>query len=229
MPRLPVAAAGRRPTTPPRAAIRLIRRRGRLAGMRSRMLDVALIVGLVVVAGGIMWTLFNLGTTSRPASTPSPPAATPRPTAASPTPTTPIAPVAPDAPPIGEAPTSPAAAEGPPSGDVAPAPSAPRPVPPGTVALERVGYSYVTGGPGACGVVLEAWTHVAVSRDLLAAYGCGAAVVITLDDAAGDRTEVVGVIGDTMNPSFERTVNVYVGEDEDAFAYGLTTGTFTPR
>ncbi|MDA0700073.1 MAG: hypothetical protein O3A02_02545, partial [bacterium] len=110
-----------------------------------------------------------------------------------------------------------------------PATAAPRVVPPGTVALERVGFSFVTGGAGACGVVLEAWTHVAVSRDLLAAYGCGAEVLVTLDDAAGGRTEVVGVIGDTMNPSFERTVNVYVGADEDAFAYGLTTGTFTLR
>jgi hypothetical protein len=109
------------------------------------------------------------------------------------------------------------------------APAPPRAVPPGTVALGRVGFSFATGGTGACGVVLEPWRHVAVSRDLLAAYGCGAEVVVTLDDPAGDRDELVGVIGDTMNPSFELTVNVYVAEDEPAFQYGLTTGTFTPR
>lgn len=219
--------------------------------MRSRLLDIALIVGLVVVAGGIMWTLFNLGTSPRPAATPSPtsPAAGP-PAGAGPGPTvtTPIAPVdpataaTPD--PTAEAPGAPGAADAPDAAGAAsdagaadtgeaavtPAtPPPPRPVPPGTVALERVGFSYVTGGPGACGVVLEAWTHVAVSRDLLAAYGCGAEVRVTLDDPANGRSEVVGVIGDTMNPSFELTVNVYVGEDEDAFAYGLTTGTFTPR
>jgi len=211
--------------------------------MRSRLLDIALIVGLVVVAGGIMWTLFNLGTSPRPATTPSPPAAGPTaPPGPGPTVTSPIAPVDPaaaDAPaPTADAAGAPGAADAAAPADAAdggeaavtPAtPPPPRPVPPGTVALERVGFSYVTGGPGACGVVLEAWTHVAVSRDLLAAYGCGAEVTVTLDDPANGRSEVVGVIGDTMNPSFELTVNVYVAEDEDAFAYGLTTGTFTPR
>jgi len=206
--------------------------------MRSRLLDAVLIVGLVVVAGGIMWTLFNLGSTSRPATTPA--SRAPAPSAASPTSPT-ITPVAPDArAAAADAATAPGDDEGADARDDAapatpaqaaptPAAAAPRVVPPGTVALERVGFSFVTGGAGACGVVLEAWTHVAVSRDLLAAYGCGAEVLVTLDDAAGGRTEVVGVIGDTMNPSFERTVNVYVGADEDAFAYGLTTGTFTPR
>jgi len=217
--------------------------------MRSRLLDAALIVGLVVVAGGIMWTLFNLGSDPRAdAPTPSTPS-TVAPAPASPTGSqaTPgdadgsrVAPVDPAA-----AQATPASADAiavpsptaspdaaPDAGEDAPVPAeapAPRVVPEGSIALERIGFSYVTGGPGACGVVLEAWVHVAVSRDLLAAYGCGAEVLVTLDDAAGGRSEVAGVIGDTMNPSFERTVNVYVGEDEDAFAYGLTTGVFAPR
>lgn len=215
--------------------------------MRSRLLDVALIVGLVAVAGGIMWTLFNLGSGPRAdAPTPAPPSAvSPAPAEPAGSPAVPVAPGSqvtpidpagsqagpgdPDAsasPPATDAATG-AAPTGTPDADTPPA--APRVVPEGSVALERVGFSYVTGGPGACGVVLEAWVHVAVSRDLLAAYGCGTEVLVTLDDPAGGRSEVAGVIGDTMNPSFERTVNVYVGEDEDAFAYGLTTGVFAPR
>lgn len=205
--------------------------------MRSRLLDVVLIVGLVVVAGGIMWTLFNLGSTSQPATTPVTPAAPaarpPAPTGPTVTPVGPNAVARPPVAPVGDAPVAPAgdAPATPPAGAEAapPAPPAPRAVPPGTVALERIGFSFATGAAGACGVPLEPWRHVAVSRDLLAAYGCGAEVVVTLDDPAGDRTEVIGVIGDTMNPSFELTVNVYVAEDEPAFQYGLTTGTFAPR
>ena len=215
-------------------------RGGTLGGMRSRLLDLALIVGLVVVAGGIMWTLFNLGSTPRATDSPAttPRAATPTPSAP---PTTPLSPDAASASPTTTTPGTTAAgdADAPPPTDASADPAAtptpaadpppPRVVPPGTIALDRVGFSFVTGGPGACGVVLEAWVHVAVSRDLLASYGCGAEVLVTLDDPAGDRSEVLGVIGDTMNPSFELTVNVYVGEDEPAFEYGLTTGTFAPR
>ncbi|MBW6455483.1 MAG: hypothetical protein K0A98_06310 [Trueperaceae bacterium] len=226
--------------------------------MRSRLLDVALIVGLVAVAGGIMWTLFNLGSGPRAdAPTPaSPSAPAPAPSSPSGSVATPVDPTGTQVTPIDPAgsqagpgdpagsqvgPGDPDAAASPPATDTATGaaptgtpdadtpPAAPRVVPEGSVALERVGFSYVTGGPGACGVVLEAWVHVAVSRDLLATYGCGTEVLVTLDDPAGGRSEVAGVIGDTMNPSFERTVNVYVGEDEDAFAYGLTTGVFAPR
>jgi hypothetical protein len=211
--------------------------------MRSRLLDVVLIAGLVVVAGGIMWTLFNLGSTSRPSATPAPtqPAAATRPTGPTVTPVSPntvAAPASPNAvatPPTDEPTATPpatadAGAAAPSTAAAPPAtPATPRVVPPGTVALERVGFSFATGGTGACGVVLEPWRHVAVSRDLLAAYGCGAEVIVTLDEPAGGRSEVAAVIGDTMNPSFDMTVNVYVREDEPAFQYGLTTGTFTPR
>lgn len=208
--------------------------------MRSRLLDLALIVGLVVVAGGIMWTLFNLGSAPRGAGTPAAPrAAAPAATTPSAPVTTPLAPDAaatpsastPPANATGDAGTAAGGTESEPAATPEPAaePAPPRVVPPGTIELERVGFSFVTGGPGACGVVLEAWVHVAVSRDLLATYGCGAEVLVTLDEPAGGRSEVLGVIGDTMNPSFERTVNVYVAEDEPAFQYGLTAGTFAPR
>ena len=229
--------------------------------MRSRVIDIALLLGLVAVAGAIMWTLFNLGGTPRSAQPPPAPARE-----APPVPGTEggrVVPVAPGAAPGGEttpgesapgdaaaapsiaepsaddpdaderAPEAPGAAAPPadapavpgqPPGGAEAAPS----VPSGTVVVDRIGFSFVTGGPGACGMVLEAWTHVAVSRDLLAAYGCGARVRVTLADAAGDRSSFEGVVGDTMNPLFARTVNVYVAEDEPAFEYGLTSGTITP-
>lgn len=104
----------------------------------------------------------------------------------------------------------------------------PEPVPEGVVELERVGFSYVTGGAGACEIVLEPWEHVAVSRELLAEYGCGAEVTVELADETDGRSQVQAVVADTMNPSFSRTVNVYVGEDEPALDYGLTTGTIEP-
>jgi hypothetical protein len=213
------------------------------------MIDLALLAGLVLVSGGILWTLFTLGREPRVATPPARPAAT-APAAADVATTPPpaeapatgdsagargVVAIDPDEPGGLAAPTEPGDAAAPaPGGDAtAASPAAPaappRVLPAGTLELERIGYSFVTGGPGACGVVLEAWTHVAVSRDLLETYGCGAEVTVTLDDPAGGRTEVVGVIGDTMNPSFARTVNVYVGEDEPAFDYGLTAGTFRAR
>ena len=97
-----------------------------------------------------------------------------------------------------------------------------------TVDLGRVGYTYVTGGAGACGVTLEAWRHVAVSRELLDAYGCGAELVLTLDAPVAGRERVEVVVGDTMNPSWSRTVNVYVAQDEPALEYGLGTGRLAP-
>ena len=101
----------------------------------------------------------------------------------------------------------------------------PRELAAGEVELESVGFSFVTGGAGACGVVLEPWEHVAVSRDILADLGCGAEVHVTLDDETGGRNSFTAVIGDTMNPSHSMTVNVYVGEDEPALEYGRTSGT----
>lgn len=220
--------------------------------MRSRILDVILLVGLVAVAGGIMWTLFNLGGGPRQAQ-PSTPAASDGPSAGNDLPSAgnAIVPIVPGADPAasnGVVPIDPGAVGGQPAAGDAGLPGAgsdvgaldpvqtppvtptpPRILPDGSVELERVGFSYVTGGAGACSVVLEAWLHVAVSRDLLAEYGCGATVSVTLDDPAGGRSEVQAVIGDTMNPVHSNTVNIYVGQDEDALSYGVTTGTLTAR
>lgn len=203
--------------------------------MREKIIDIALIVTLIVVAFGITWTLLTLNRSqARPPDRP----ATAERSAANSTEISPL-PVDPSIrverdPGRGEArnrqdetatarereaaeqePTEPRVAET-------------EPVPPGPVSLERIGFSFVTGGAGACGVVLEAWEHVAVSRELLAAYGCGAEITIVLDDEKGGRSEFDAVIGDTMNPSFSRTVNVYVAEDEPALEYGLTSGTLRP-
>lgn len=115
----------------------------------------------------------------------------------------------------GPDPTVPAAEAGTPAADDA-------------VTLGRVGYTYVTGGAGACGVTLEAWRHVAVSRELLEAYGCGAELVLTLDAPVAGRERVEVIVGDTMNEAWSRTVNVYVGEDEPALEYGLGTGRLAP-
>lgn len=104
----------------------------------------------------------------------------------------------------------------------------PEPVPEGAVGIDRIGFSFATGGTGACGIVLEPWKHVAVSRELLASYGCGTEIEVRLDDEIAGRTSLRAVIGDTMNPSFSRTVNIYVASDEPAFTYGVTTGTIEP-
>lgn len=111
-----------------------------------------------------------------------------------------------------------------PTGEALPDASDAGPPPEGEVALERIGFSFVTGGAGACGVTLEPWEHVAVSRELLDAYGCGADITVTLDEEVGGRTSFQATVADTMNETFSRTVNVYVAEDEPAMAYGLTRG-----
>lgn len=251
--------------------------------MKGRAVDLALIVGLVLVAGAIVWTLFSLGRAPRAPQPDGGPSVT-LPAdgddgrggigdgAAGPG----IVPVSPgddaaagddgaddgatgagdgaadggapsaadagdastpadgggDAADVGDAADG-AADGGPPAGDrpdpEVPAASAP-PVPEsGPVELGRIGFSYVTGGAGACGIVLEPWTHVAVSRELLAAYGCGAEVTVTLDDPTAGRTSVEMIVADTMNEAFSRTANLYVGEDEPALSYGLTSGTIEPR
>lgn len=98
----------------------------------------------------------------------------------------------------------------------------------GNFDLERIGFSYVTGGPGSCGVVLEPWTHVAVSSDILADYPCGSEVTVTIDETVGGRDSFTAIVGDTMNPSNTQTVNIYVGEDEPALEYGVKTGRLEP-
>jgi hypothetical protein len=249
--------------------------------MRGRAIDLALILGLIVIGGAIVWTLFSLGGSSRPAPPPGDTPSVDGPETPGDAGVVPVAPGGEGADEGGTATDTGANGGGavplPPGGDGAdaddggdvaddangapddadaaasgdadgaapggadddapsdgpdpevPAAEAP-PVPEqGPVELGRVGFSFVTGGAGACGIVLEPWTHVAVSRELLAAYGCGAEVTLTLSDPKDGRSRVEAVVADTMNPSFSRTVNVYVGQDEPALGYGLTTGTIAPR
>ena len=246
--------------------------------MKERAIDLALVVGLVLVAGAIVWTLFSLGG-GRSGPPPDRGGDLVAPDGAA---GGGIVPVAPDgsgddaAADVGadggdgnagpdaldgvggdgsdgaaggagttdasdgsEASGSDGGAAGDDGASAGPAPDRPEPTVPaaqappvpesGPAELGRIGFSFVTGGAGACGIVLEPWTHVAVSRELLAAYGCGAEVTLTLDDPKDGRSTVAAIVGDTMNESFSRTVNIYVGQDEPALAYGLTSGTITPR
>ena len=206
---------------------------------KGRLVDILLIITLVLVAFGITYTLLTLnrGQTSPP----------PEPNVPVETPAAPPEQVDTDLPVVPEGmPTDPDAlpvigggdpseengtedtddteteAAEEPEEEAAPAP--PRTLAEGEQELESVGFSFVTGGAGACGVVLEPWEHVAVSRELLADLGCGAEVQIEMADEVGGRTMVNATIGDTMNPSHTMTVNIYVGEDEPAFEYGRTTG-----
>lgn len=95
------------------------------------------------------------------------------------------------------------------------------------VRLERIGFAYATGSEGACGVPLEAWGYVAVSRDLLTDFPCGTAVTLTLDDEINGRREVTAQVGDTMGADITDTVNIFVGQDEPALEYGVTGGTLS--
>lgn len=101
-------------------------------------------------------------------------------------------------------------------------------VAPDAVTIGRIGFAYATGTAGACGVPLTAWNYVAVSRDLLETYPCGTAVTLTLNDEVAGRTEVVAQVGDTMGAEITDTVNIFVGEDEPALEYGVTSGTLSP-
>jgi hypothetical protein len=247
--------------------------------VKDRAIDLALVVGLVLVAGAIVWTLFSLGG-GRGGPPPDRGGGIVAPDGGGGGGVVPIAPdgsggdasagggaagagVAADGASDGAAPSGDAAddgattadggaaatdgadgSDGSDAGDAGAVPAGPSPdrpdptvpaaqAPPvpedGPAELGRIGFSFVTGGAGACGIVLEPWTHVAVSRELLAAYGCGAEVTVALDDPKDGRTTVTAVVGDTMNEAFSRTVNIYVAQDEPALAYGLTAGTIAPR
>ncbi|MGL4610992.1 MAG: hypothetical protein ACRCYY_15160 [Trueperaceae bacterium] len=96
----------------------------------------------------------------------------------------------------------------------------------GSVDLERVGFSYVTGGVGSCNVVLEPWRHVAVSLDLRETYPCGSEITLVLNEEVAGRGFVRAVVGDSIRNA-ERTVNIYVGQDEPALQYGVNDGTLS--
>ena len=97
--------------------------------------------------------------------------------------------------------------------------------PTSNVTLDRVGFAFITAESGACSIPLQPWRQVAVSRDLLAEYGCGTEITVDLADTVDGKDQVTAQIADTMNSSFERTVNIFVGEEEPALEYGVTTGT----
>ena len=215
---------------------------------KGRLVDILLIVTLLLVAFGITYTLLTLNRgQTRPPPEPGPSTVE---TPADPSPQSTAGPgepadlgdlpVIPDGLPGGDEPAGagPAAAAEP-QDELAETETAdadsdeadeeeeaapPRTLAAGELQLESIGFSFVTGGAGACGVELEAWQHVAVSRDLLADLGCGAPVTIELADETGGNTIVNAVIGDTMNPAHSLTVNIYVGQDEPALEYGRTTG-----
>jgi hypothetical protein len=100
------------------------------------------------------------------------------------------------------------------------------PLPEGTIDLERVGFSFVTGGTGSCNIVLEPWQHVAVSLDLREKYPCGSEITITLNEEVAGRTSFKAIVGDSIRNA-ERTVNVYVGQDEPALEYGIKDGSLS--
>jgi hypothetical protein len=203
--------------------------------MRERYVDIALISALVLIAATIVYTLFvpsrprvQAGTAPRvkveEAVQPETPDVTPsvdvEPVAPSDTPDAPSEPIdeiqAQDPAPETVLNTDPAPEEA----------TLPAPLPEGTIDLERVGFSYVTGGVGSCNIVLEPWQHVAVSLDLREKYPCGSEITITLDEEVAGRTSFKAIVGDSLRNA-ERTVNVYVGQDEPALEYGIRDGSLS--
>jgi hypothetical protein len=200
--------------------------------MRERYVDIALISALVLIAATIVYTLFVPGRPRVQAGT------APRVNAVQPetpdvTPSVDVEPVPPsDTPDAPSEPTDEIQAQDPAPETVLstdPAPeeaTLPAPLPEGTIDLERVGFSYVTGGVGSCNIVLEPWQHVAVSLDLREKYPCGSEITITLDEEVAGRTSFKAIVGDSIRNA-ERTVNVYVGQDEPALEYGIKDGSLS--
>jgi 3D (Asp-Asp-Asp) domain-containing protein len=217
--------------------------------MRERWIDVALMVGLFFVAGIIIWTLFGAPTPQlQSASTPQQGTLPTEPGGV--TPIVPGDPLPEDSPAPGsvipiQPEDSPTNTNADPSqnpelqteeiiAEAIPVEETPveetpvTPLPDGALELNRIGFSFVTGGPGACGVVLESWKHVAVSRDILSKYPCGSAITIQLDKPVAGRDSFTAIVGDTMNPVHDLTVNVYVATDEPALQYGVQDGALIP-
>jgi hypothetical protein len=200
--------------------------------MRDRWVDIALISALVLIAGTIVYTLFG-----RPISPRVESGATPQVNIEPVEPETPVAPPPGDVVPIEpdqqETATPPQQTQ---EADIAntgpevtePAEETPRaPLSEGAIDLERVGFSFVTGGVGSCNIVLEPWQHVAVSLDLKEKYPCGTEITIELNEEVAGRTSFKAIVGDSIRNA-ERTVNVYVGQDEPALEYGIKDGTLNP-
>jgi hypothetical protein len=219
--------------------------------MRDRWVDIALISALVVIAGTIVVTLFG-----RPAAPRIQAGATPRVEVAPVAEVAPVEPETPEAVPeeivpvtpvedevalepqttpeqpqatqeTENAPVEPEVAEAGVAEAVEPQNTSATPLPEGAIDLERVGFSFVTGGVGACNVVLEPWQHVAVSLDLREKYPCGTEITITLNEEVAGKTTFKAIVGDSIRNA-ERTVNVYVGKDEPALEYGIKDGVLNP-
>jgi type IV secretory pathway VirB10-like protein len=207
--------------------------------MKERYVDIALISALVLIAATIVYTLFVPGRPRVQAGT------APQVTGVAIQPETPDAPPSADAVPVDVVPVVPSDTPDAPSeatveeqaraatnelaSSTDPAPeeaTSPAPLPEGAIDLERVGFSFVTGGVGSCNIVLEPWQHVAVSLDLREKYPCGSEITITLNEEVAGRTSFTAIVGDSIRNA-ERTVNVYVGQDEPALEYGIKDGSLS--
>lgn len=191
--------------------------------MREKVIDTALIAGLVIVAVVIVFTLFSPLPRSRSAASPS------GTEASAPAPSSAVDETAGDAPDLtlvvpGAEPEAPARAE---ASDGTPDEAAAEPPSANAIPLERIGFSYA-GVVGACNVELEPWQHVAVSRDILERYPCGSEVTVVLDETVAGRRSVRATVADTMGPTAERTANIYIDPSEPAAEYGVTTGRLEP-
>lgn len=205
--------------------------------VRERLVDMALIGGLVIICLVFIFIIISPGRTPFTQSTPqavATPASEPETSVAQapvePTEPNGITPVAPGADMTNDTQVAVDTEDEADTGTTEPEVEAPplQPLPAGSFELERVGFSFVTGGAGACNIILEPWQHVAVSRDILAEYPCGSEVQITLDDTIAGRQQFTAIVADTMGTAFSRTVNIYIGEDEPAQQYGIRTGQFSP-
>lgn len=186
--------------------------------MKDKAIDIVLLVILTLVALVIMWTLFTLtpnraGQVSRQDVVPqtefaqaeqAQAAANARNDAV-----IAVEPGADDADTTNEA-TTPATDDSDAQATVA--------IPEGATELEQIGFNSATGQRGACNVPIEPWKHIAVSRDFLNTYGCGANVTITLAKPVNGRSSVDAIIADTMGPNTTGSVVIYVPEDEPNYA-----------
>ena len=205
--------------------------------MKERWVDIALISALVLIAATIVYTLVVPGSpTLQAGPTPEVPVEAVEPIPSNDPPNENVSAVPLDEPttpsePISEEQLETVTLETPPSGEPEPVveeatPSASTPLPEGEIDLERVGFSFVTGGTGSCNIVLEPWQHVAVSLDLREQYPCGSEVTITLNEEVAGRTSFRAIVADSIRNA-ERTVNVYVGTDEPALEYGIKDGSLS--
>lgn len=194
--------------------------------MSGRMIDAILLALLGIILLAMLVLALGVGR-PRPAGANVTAAPPPTPVAPSPNAVQPLTPgTGPTSPPPEITPVAPGTS--PPPGLALPgAPdqaAPPRPaLPSGEVALSRVSFAYANG-VGACNIPLLPWQHIAVSPDLLATYGCGATVRVTLAEPVAGRSTITAVVADRMGPAMERAINIFVAPTEPALQYGVTEG-----